>query len=196
MKPTKPSSSSRASLLLIGQNSRENWVVRDQRGLRRKLSVDRAEALRFAMFENGNRPHAVVIGSRYFRTRYGSQAEHSASAVARYQRLNDGPPKPALYFMSGYSPATYPGRCQERIQESALHHHPGITHPHLGIITSATANAQMKLSLQNRMADVARWGGGGVLVGQIGYQQREQEHRGHKSDLERKAINAIHVSLP
>ena len=61
MKPTKPSSSSRASLLLIGQNSRENWVVRDQRGLRGGLFVDRAEALRFAMFENGNRPHAVIM---------------------------------------------------------------------------------------------------------------------------------------
>src|SRR6476469_2219797 len=31
---------------------------------------------------------------------------------------------------------------------------------------------------------------------QVGYQQREQEHRGQKSDLEQKGINAIHVSLP
>ena len=61
MKQVKPSSSSRSSLFLIGQNSRGNWVVRDQRGLRGGLFVDRAEALRFAMFENGNRPHAVIM---------------------------------------------------------------------------------------------------------------------------------------
>jgi hypothetical protein len=56
MKQAKPSSSSTTSLFLIGQNSRGNWVVQDQRGLRGGLFVDRAEALRFAMFENGNRP--------------------------------------------------------------------------------------------------------------------------------------------
>ena len=55
MKQAKLSSSSRPSLFLIGQNSRGNWVVQDQRGLRGGLFVDRAEAFRFAMLENGNR---------------------------------------------------------------------------------------------------------------------------------------------
>lgn len=57
----QPSSSSRSSLFLIGQNSRANWVVQNQRGLRGGLFIDRAEALRFAMFESGNRPHAVIM---------------------------------------------------------------------------------------------------------------------------------------
>jgi len=45
----------------IGKDSRGNWVVQDDRGLRGGLFVDRAQALRFAMFENGNRPQAVVM---------------------------------------------------------------------------------------------------------------------------------------
>jgi hypothetical protein len=61
MRRAKPSSTSRSSLFLIGQNSRGNWVVRDQRGLRGGIFVDRAKALRFAMFENGNRPRAVIM---------------------------------------------------------------------------------------------------------------------------------------
>jgi hypothetical protein len=52
---------STAHLFLIGRNSRGNWVVRDQCGLHGGLFVDRAEALRFALFENGRRPQAVVM---------------------------------------------------------------------------------------------------------------------------------------
>ena len=49
------------SLFLVGKDSRGHWVVQDQRGLRGGLFVDRAEAVKFAMFENGNRPQAVVM---------------------------------------------------------------------------------------------------------------------------------------
>jgi hypothetical protein len=57
--PEPPSSSSR--LFFIGKDSRGNWVVQDQQHLCGGLFVDRAEALRFAMFENGHRPQAVVM---------------------------------------------------------------------------------------------------------------------------------------
>ena len=57
-----PSASySKSSLFLIGKNSRGNWVAQDQRGLCGGLFVDRVEALKFAMFENGNRPQAVIM---------------------------------------------------------------------------------------------------------------------------------------
>jgi hypothetical protein len=46
---------------MIGKNSRGNWVVQDRRGLCGGIFVDRAEALRFAMFENGDRPQAVIM---------------------------------------------------------------------------------------------------------------------------------------
>jgi hypothetical protein len=52
---------SATSIYLIGKNSRGHWVVRDQSGLRGGLFVNRAEALKFAMFENGHRPQAVVM---------------------------------------------------------------------------------------------------------------------------------------
>ena len=47
--------------LLIGRNSRGQWVVRDPGGCRGGLFVDRMEALKFALFENGGHPQAVVM---------------------------------------------------------------------------------------------------------------------------------------
>jgi len=54
-------SSSKSSLFLVGRDRDGHWIARDQSGLRGGLFVDRAEALKFAMFENGNRPQAVVM---------------------------------------------------------------------------------------------------------------------------------------
>lgn len=45
----------------IGRNSRGNWVVQDDQGLCGGLFVDRNQALRFAMLENGSRPQAVTM---------------------------------------------------------------------------------------------------------------------------------------
>jgi hypothetical protein len=59
-KPPSPNSSN-SSLFMIGRNSRGNWVVRDHKGLCGGLFVDRAEAVKFAMFENGHRPQAVIM---------------------------------------------------------------------------------------------------------------------------------------
>jgi hypothetical protein len=52
---------SRSSLFFIGTDSRGNWVVRDQAGLCGGLFVNRSEALRFAMLENGRHPRAVIM---------------------------------------------------------------------------------------------------------------------------------------
>jgi hypothetical protein len=58
----EPPSSSRAdSLFRVGKNSRGNWVVQDQSGLCGGMFVNRAEAVKFAMFENGNRPQAMIM---------------------------------------------------------------------------------------------------------------------------------------
>ena len=51
----------RSPLLYIGKNRRGCWVVRDQSGLRGGLFVSRAEAFRFAMFENGRCTQAIVM---------------------------------------------------------------------------------------------------------------------------------------
>jgi hypothetical protein len=59
--PPSPRSSRLARLFRIGRDSRGRWVVQDQQGLRGGLFIDRAEALKFAMFENGNCPQAVIM---------------------------------------------------------------------------------------------------------------------------------------
>jgi hypothetical protein len=48
-------------LFRIGKDSHGNWVAQDQQGLCGGLFVDRAEALKFAMFENGNCRQAVIM---------------------------------------------------------------------------------------------------------------------------------------
>ena len=60
-KAEPPSTARAKSLFRIGRNSRGNWVVRDQTGLCGGMFVNRTEAVKFAMFENGNRPQAVIM---------------------------------------------------------------------------------------------------------------------------------------
>ena len=64
MGQSEPPSSRLASpprLFEIGRDSHGNWVVQDQEGLCGGLFVDRAQAMKFAMFENGNCRHAVIM---------------------------------------------------------------------------------------------------------------------------------------
>jgi len=52
---------SKSSPFLMGQDSHGNWVVQDQTGDCGGIFVDRAAALRFAMFESGDRPRPVIM---------------------------------------------------------------------------------------------------------------------------------------
>jgi hypothetical protein len=56
-----PSAGRNPAPFLIGKNSRGNWVVQDPSGLRGGLFVDRTQALKFAMSENGSRTQAVIM---------------------------------------------------------------------------------------------------------------------------------------
>jgi hypothetical protein len=60
-KDEPPSTGRAKSLFRVGKNSRGNWVVQDQSGLCGGMFVNRTEAVKFAMFENGNRPQAVIM---------------------------------------------------------------------------------------------------------------------------------------
>lgn len=53
-----PSCSSR--IVLIGKNGRGQWVAQHQNGLYGGLFVHRADAVRYALFENGHHPEAIV----------------------------------------------------------------------------------------------------------------------------------------
>lgn len=53
-----PSCSS--AIVLIGRNSRGQWVAQHQNGLYGGLFVQRADAVRYALFENGHHPEAII----------------------------------------------------------------------------------------------------------------------------------------
>lgn len=48
-------------LFMIGKNKGGQWVVQDRDGLYGGLFTRRVEALRYALFENGHQPHAVIM---------------------------------------------------------------------------------------------------------------------------------------
>jgi hypothetical protein len=78
----RAASDTKASVYLVGKDSHGHWVVRDQSGLRGGLFVNRAEALKFAMFENGHRPQAVIMvpGTLELDLTSGGFAAHDASS--------------------------------------------------------------------------------------------------------------------
>jgi hypothetical protein len=59
-----PSWSSASPIVFIGKNSRGQWVAQEQNGLYGGLFVNRAQAVKYALFENGHRPETVVELSR------------------------------------------------------------------------------------------------------------------------------------
>jgi len=59
--PPSARSHSKSSLFFVGKNGRGNWVVQDEQHLSGGLFIDRAAALRFALFENGNQPQSIIM---------------------------------------------------------------------------------------------------------------------------------------
>jgi hypothetical protein len=56
-----PSRYNSQSCFLVGKDSQGHWVVKDQKGLRGGLFVDRAQALKYAMHEIADRMQAVIM---------------------------------------------------------------------------------------------------------------------------------------
>ncbi len=59
-----PSCSSASSIVFIGKNRRGHWVAQEQNGLYGGLFVNRAQAVKYALFENGRHPETIVELSR------------------------------------------------------------------------------------------------------------------------------------
>ena len=76
------SGGSEAALFLIGQNRRGQWVVQDQRGRRGGLFISRAAALKYALFENGNRPQLVVTIAGYRKFAHGTVLPTAVNALS------------------------------------------------------------------------------------------------------------------
>jgi hypothetical protein len=62
VKLVEPPSCSGAApaIVFIGQNSRGQWVAQEQNGLHGGLFVNRAQAVKYALLENGNHPETIV----------------------------------------------------------------------------------------------------------------------------------------
>ena len=74
-----PSCSSASSIVFIGKNHRGNWVAQEQNGLYGGLFVTRAEALKYALFENGRHPETIVELSREIELDMGGRIRLSES---------------------------------------------------------------------------------------------------------------------
>ena len=62
MKLVEPPSCSGAaySLVFIGQNHKGDWVAQEQNGRYGGLFVNRAQAIKYALAENGHHPETII----------------------------------------------------------------------------------------------------------------------------------------
>lgn len=59
-----PSCRRKVSTVFVGRNRRGNWVALEQNGIFGGLFVNRAQAFKYALFENDHRPETIVELSR------------------------------------------------------------------------------------------------------------------------------------
>jgi len=59
-----PSCSSPSQIVFIGRDKGGHWVAQERNGLYGGLFVNRAQAIKYALFENGYRPEMIVELSR------------------------------------------------------------------------------------------------------------------------------------
>src|SRR6266436_4026966 len=78
-----PSCSSPSAIVFIGKNSRGNWVAQEQNGLYGDLFVNRAQAVKYALFENGHHPETIIELSREIELDIGGTLAFSAANIRR-----------------------------------------------------------------------------------------------------------------
>jgi hypothetical protein len=90
VKNTNEPPSCGSHLVIIGRNSRGNWVAQEQSGLFGGLFVNRAQAMKYALFENGDHPATIVLTSNIIELDLHRRAQPSPQAVeadeSPYQR--------------------------------------------------------------------------------------------------------------
>ena len=59
-----PSCSSPSQIVFIGRDKGGRWVAQEQNGLYGGLFINRAQAIKYALFENGHHPEMIVELSR------------------------------------------------------------------------------------------------------------------------------------
>jgi hypothetical protein len=78
-----PSCSSASTIVFIGKNSRGQWVAQEQSGLYGGLFVNRAQAVKYALFENGHHPETIVELSREIELDMGGKLPFPAAGTRR-----------------------------------------------------------------------------------------------------------------
>ena len=85
-----PSCSSASSIVFIGRNSRGNWVAQEQNGLYGGLFVNRAQAVKYALFENNHHPETIVELSREIEldlSGKSASSDHTLAADSQPRRV-------------------------------------------------------------------------------------------------------------
>jgi hypothetical protein len=80
-----PSCSSASTIVFIGKNSRGNWVAQEQNGLYGGLFVNRAQAIKYALFENGHHLETIIELPREIELDMGRappSSDHMPAAVS------------------------------------------------------------------------------------------------------------------
>ena len=78
-----PSCSSPSAIVFIGKNSRGNWVAQQQHGLYGGLFVNRAQAVKYALSENGRHPETIIELSREIELDIGGISPFPAAETRR-----------------------------------------------------------------------------------------------------------------
>ncbi len=73
---------SAAAIVFIGRNRRGQWVAQEQNGLYGGLFVSHAQAVKYALFENGHHPETIIELARDIELDTG-RAPALASAARR-----------------------------------------------------------------------------------------------------------------
>jgi hypothetical protein len=81
-----PSCSAASTIVFIGKNSRGNWVAQEQNGLYGGLFVNRAQAVKYALFENGRHPETIIEVSREIELDMGGKIPISDPTLAPSSR--------------------------------------------------------------------------------------------------------------
>ncbi len=77
-----PSCGSPSTVVFIGRNRRGQWVAQEQNGLYGGLFVSRAQAIKYALFENGQHLETIVELPREIELDMGRRPQVAARRVA------------------------------------------------------------------------------------------------------------------
>jgi hypothetical protein len=77
-----PSCSSASSIVFIGKDHSGHWVAQEQNGLYGGLFVNRAQAVKYALFENGHHPETIIELSREIELDVGGRLARSSRISA------------------------------------------------------------------------------------------------------------------